>query len=52
LGEGSSESVRKAVYKNTKKEYAIKMWNLELESKKNLADAEKDRLEVLKGFSR
>jgi serine/threonine protein kinase len=51
LGEGAFGSVRKAVHEITRKEYAIKISSLETEERRKVADAEKDSLEHLKGFS-
>jgi serine/threonine protein kinase len=51
LGKGSFGVVRKAVHVSSQKEYAIKMSNLEAEMDKKVADAEKESLERLKGFS-
>jgi serine/threonine protein kinase len=51
LGKGSFGVVSKAVHINTKKEYAIKISSLEGEEEMKVADAEKDSLELLKGFS-
>jgi serine/threonine protein kinase len=51
LGKGPFGIVRKAVHISTQKEYAIKMSNLEAEMDRKVADAEKESLELLKGFS-
>jgi serine/threonine protein kinase len=51
LGEGSFGKVRKAIHLNTKKAYAIKTLDLEVEKKRKIADTERVNLERLKGFS-
>jgi serine/threonine protein kinase len=51
LGKGSFGIVQKAFHQISKKQYAIKMSSLEKELDRKVADAEKDSLKLLNGFS-